>query len=93
LGIPPSKPVEKSDGDDHQGPTGLQVKALTDVGSGHGWNAGIRKQANPNLSETYYGLAENYRTDKQFALPFIWQEMLPDPDPIDHDHRNQVNNQ
>lgn len=73
----------KFEGDNNRRPSGIQVKALTDVMNGLGWNAGIRKPSksldpngwwcdndHTNLPEIFQSLANNFHTDQQIGQLF-----------------------
>ena len=71
------------EGDSNRRPSGIQVKALTDVMNGLGWNAGIRKPSksldpnawwydndHTNLPEIFQSLANDFHTNEQIGQLF-----------------------
>jgi len=71
------------EGDSNQRPSGIQVKALTDVMNGLGWNSGLRKPSksldpnawwfdddHTNLPEIFQSLANDFHTDEQIGRLF-----------------------
>ena len=73
----------KFEGDNNKRPSGLQVKALTDLMNGLGWNAGLRKPSksmdpdawwykedHENTPEIYQSLANNFHSDEEIGRLF-----------------------
>jgi hypothetical protein len=73
----------KFEGDNNRRPTSLQVRALTDVMNGLGWNSGLRtpsKSLDPDawwyddnhtaLPEIFQSLADSFHTDEQIEQLF-----------------------